>query len=193
MHDQQPLAYATAYFNVMELLVAEEVDHQLQAIPHNLAQYLNRSEIETFALNCLPALYAASEQGLIHQREKAQQQLQPLITQAVRRAFAAVQRDPLRASQPLEIGVPQSKADVALVLLQEVMQLPHLTWEKALEVLAELAQQEPDKGPTPAAQSPAPPVAAVEYGKRANELKSTALRPGIYGCRTAWIPERRQS
>lgn len=56
MRRQHLITYSTAYINVMELLVTDEVDRQLQTTPHQLARYLNRRDIETFALNRLPAL-----------------------------------------------------------------------------------------------------------------------------------------
>ncbi|WP_204139081.1 late competence development ComFB family protein [Halomicronema sp. CCY15110] len=184
----------------MELLVADEVDRQLQDLPSRLAKYLKRSEIETFALNRLPALYAASERGLDYQRAKAQKELPGQITQAVRQALAAVQGDPLRAAQPLQIDAPQQQAEAALALLQQWLEAPNLTWDKALAVLAQ-CQRQPTSHPQSVAQAlvsptPLPPTrraTAQGYAKEASELKSTALRPGVYGCRTTWIPKQRQA
>lgn len=198
MSTQQPLTPATTHFNVMELLVAEEVDRQLQDIPPRLARYLKRSEIETFALNRLPALYAASEQGVHYQQVKAQQQLGAQITQAVRQALAAVQGDPLRASQPLQIKLPNPQADAALELLQQWMQSPDLTWDRALVALSKLQQRQAQARKSPgkvAAEGVAPtaPRPSTVYSRCASELNSTALRPGVYGCRTAWVPKQRRS
>jgi len=109
MLSQQPLTPATTHINIMELLVAEEVDRQLQALPIRLSRYLKRSEIEAFALNRLPALYAASEKGVQYQRTKAQKQLQAQITQAVRQALAAVQGDPSGPRNPCTLRLPIPK------------------------------------------------------------------------------------
>lgn len=201
MFSQPPLSHSTSHVNVMELLVAEEVEHQLQALPVRLTRYLQRSEIETFALNRLPALYAASEKGLEYQRIKAQQELQPQITRAVRQAFAAVQGDPLRVSQPLAITVPQQQAEAALTLLQQWMKIPNLTWDQALKMLGELQRQKTqqirEQASTSAAIAPRPAAEATDpaegYTKRASDLDSTALRPGVYGCRTAWIPKHKRA
>jgi len=89
------------YNNVMELMVAEEVDSQMAELPSDLARYIKPLEVATYALNKLPPLYASSEEGWQRQQQRAQQQWSSQITVAVRRAIAAVQRDPLRKSTPL--------------------------------------------------------------------------------------------
>jgi hypothetical protein len=200
MLSQPQLTPSTTHFNVMELLVADEVDRQLQNLPPRLAKYLKRSEIETFALNRLPALYAASERGLDYQRAKAQKELQEQITQAVRQALAAVQGDPLRAAQPLQIDAPQQPAEAALALLQQWLEAPDLTWDTALTVLAQHQRKQVAhvQGGAQTRTTTAPPVptrraVAEGYAKDCSELKSTALRPGVYGCRTTWIPKQRQA
>ena len=60
-----------AYTNVMERLVAEEVERQKAKLPPKLREYIKTVEVETFALNRLPALYASSEKGWQMQYEKA--------------------------------------------------------------------------------------------------------------------------
>jgi len=200
MLNQPQLTPSTTHFNVMELLVADEVDRQLQDLPPRLTKYLKRGEIETFALNRLPALYAASERGLEYQRAKAQTDLHPQITQAVRQALAAVQGDPLRTAQPLQIDAPQPHAEAALALLQQWLEAPDLTWDKALTVLAQQQRQQTfhAQGVAQAMASVAPPppvrrAVSEDYAKDCSELKSTALRPGVYGCRTTWIPKQHQA
>lgn len=86
--------------NVMEELVMNEIEKQTQSLPDGLKSYINVIEVATYALNRLPSFYASSQRGrqqqinqAIHHRAK--------IKQEVRRALAAVQRDPLRCSQPL--------------------------------------------------------------------------------------------
>jgi hypothetical protein len=200
MLSKPQLTQSTTYINVMELLVVDEVDLQLKNLPARLAQYLKRSEIETFALNRLPALYAASERGLEHQRVKAQKELQGQIARAVRQALAAVQGDPLRASKPLQIEAPQRQAETALSLLQNWLNTPDLTWDKALKALSQCQQQQTLNRESMAQAlqkaTPAPPPTprlVQGYAKKASELNSTALRPGVYGCRTAWIPKHRKA
>jgi hypothetical protein len=96
------------YHNIMEDLVAEEVRSQMALLSPRLTQYIQRSEVETYALNRLPTLYASSREGWLHQQKCARDQYQVKIKTAVRQALAAVQRDPLRSTTPLF----QEKEDV---------------------------------------------------------------------------------
>ena len=89
------------YHNVMEDLVAEEVRSQMALLSPRLTQYIDRSEVETYALNRLPTFYASSREGWLHQQKRARDEYQVQIRTAVRQALAAVQRDPLRNSTPL--------------------------------------------------------------------------------------------
>jgi hypothetical protein len=90
------------YKNVMELLVEDEVSRQYEALPPRMASYVNPTELVAYALNQLPALYATSEQGLEYQLKRGKEKYRRQIVQAVQRALAAVSRDPLRSSSPLQ-------------------------------------------------------------------------------------------
>ncbi|MCS6814976.1 MAG: late competence development ComFB family protein, partial [Cyanobacteria bacterium] len=70
--------------NVMEFLVAEEIEKQLKFVPARLAKYLNVQEISAFALNRLPALYATSERGWRQQCIKGKRDYGEKIKHAVR-------------------------------------------------------------------------------------------------------------
>ena len=87
--------------NVMEILVAEEVDRQLRRCPSTLLDYVKSVEVETYALNRLPPLYAASHEGLEYQKDRARRDYGSKIQTTVRQALVAVQQDPLRRSTPL--------------------------------------------------------------------------------------------
>lgn len=90
------------YKNVMELLVEEEVSRQYEALSPRIASYVNPTELVAYALNQLPALYATSEKGLEYQLRRGKEKYMAQIAQAVKRALAAVSRDPLRSSNPLQ-------------------------------------------------------------------------------------------
>ena len=81
--------------NVMEDLVHEEIVRQLRHYPKNLAGYINKVEVATYALNRLPALYASSHNGQSQQLQIARKKYKDQVVSAVRRAIAAVERDPL--------------------------------------------------------------------------------------------------
>lgn len=92
---------AEVHLNIMELLVQEEIEHQLKFYPKNLQTYINKVEVATYALNRLPPLYASSAIGKEHQKRTGKRKYKSQITSAVRRALAAIERDPIKQSVPL--------------------------------------------------------------------------------------------
>lgn len=93
------------YSNAWEPLVLEEVERQMQHLPPRLVEYLNPAQVIAYALNRLPALYATSEDGWHRQQQRAREQFGDQLVVAVRQGLAAVQRDPLRVSTPLNLPV----------------------------------------------------------------------------------------
>ena len=179
------------YINVMELLVAEEVEQQLRRLPTRVLKYVKPIEVETYALNRLPPLYAASEKGWHSQYQKARHQLRKEICDAVRQAIAAVQVDPLRASRPL-ISRPAAPARDALLLeeFRAALGQPNLTWESLLRKCrrARAARQglaTPSKPETEAYEPPEEPP----YAAYAAASQPAHWRPGTYG-ETSWHPKR---
>jgi len=82
--------------NIMEVLVSQEVDRQLKTLPPAAIAQINQLDVATYALNRLPPLYAASKEGIAHQREEANRKYQEAITSAVQSAIATVQKNPIR-------------------------------------------------------------------------------------------------
>ncbi|MBE9202885.1 late competence development ComFB family protein [Synechocystis salina LEGE 06099] len=161
------------HVNVMETLVYEEIDKQLRFYPKNLRNYLNLTEVATYALNRLPPLYASSVKGVEEQRRVAGRQYRSELTSAVRRAIAAVERDPLRHSEPIvsEIEVNYRGAESTLGQIQELLKRYHLlepvnkevTWDNCLPLLRQAflklttAQASPPPGVTERRAVPPPP------------------------------------
>ena len=127
----------TTYQNVMELLVAREVERQMHKLPQKLVQYIDRIEVATYALNRLPPLYASCEEGQRQQQLRGQKTFATQIATAVRQALIAVQRDPIRLSTPLirEEEVEYRVAYSALEGLRELLQSPQLSWENMVDVV----------------------------------------------------------
>ncbi len=75
------------FINVMEELVITETIAQITAIELNNDVQLDVGDIAAYALNRLPPLYATTEEGASYQRERAQKELQNLITQQVESAI----------------------------------------------------------------------------------------------------------
>jgi len=187
-------AHKKLYINVMEMLVAEEVSRQLASLPERVSKYVKRTEVETFALNRLPALYASSEKGLQHQYDRALHDYKPQIVSAVRQAFAAVQVDPIRLSQPLKLN---QEEEAVLQALRELLHQPELTWQAALKEIqriqnrrqatdAAAASPKSSAGGHPSSSSP------QDSSQESDFRHSTAWRPGTYGSRVSWKPHQKQ-
>ncbi|MEO1592323.1 MAG: late competence development ComFB family protein, partial [Cyanobacteria bacterium J06632_22] len=159
--------------NVMEVMVAEEVERQLAHLPPRVMRYIKPVEVETYALNRLPSLYASSEKGWQCQYDRAGRAMRQQVSDAVRQAIAAVQIDPIRAAEPLEV---RQGADAVEMLnkFRKALKKPNLTWEALLNHIKSTRQ-----GGASAAAAP-PPQAAGTAGSH---------RPGTYGG-DSWRPKR---
>ncbi|MBF2037411.1 MAG: late competence development ComFB family protein [Leptolyngbyaceae cyanobacterium T60_A2020_046] len=175
MGNVKPISHQTAYVNVMELLVNEEVDRQLKKLPERVLKYVKRQEVETYALNRLPALYASSEKGLQHQYERAQHEMRAKIQGAVRQALAAVQVDPIRLSQPIQVYEPDDGSQAVLQFLREWLRIPDLDWKTALLKIRQIQRRGNlvQSGTVTASTTP---------------QTSHSWRPGTYGSQVAWKP-----
>lgn len=123
--------------NVMETLIAEEIDEQLQHLSEKQLAQVKVPQIMAFALNRLPALYVTSEKGWRRQWGEGKGKLEKEIRTAVRHGMVAVQRDPLRAMSSLEAHPPDA-ADVALGQLRKLLQNHNLTWQNIVPLIQKL-------------------------------------------------------
>ncbi len=139
--------YNQVHQNVMEWLVAEEVENQLSQVSPRLAVYINKVEVATFALNRLPPLYASSEEGLRRQEKRAQKDYGHDIIRAVRHALAAVQRDPIRFSTPLlsQGNFDSEEAQAALEELREILPQRELSWKNLTKLVKQTVKQTKSK------------------------------------------------
>lgn len=123
--------------NVMEFLVAQEIERQIIRYPTNINRYINRVEVATYALNRLPPLYASSQEGLNRQKLRGRKEFSVEITKVVRQALAAVQKDLLRSSTPL-IAEEDRELENAKNALKELTDfLPHreFSWENLVKTI----------------------------------------------------------
>ena len=136
--------------NVMEVLVADEIERQIVRLPSNIKKFINPIEVATYALNRLPALYASSQQGFNKQKIKGRSEYSVKITQEVRKGFAAVQKDLLRSSTPLtadeqDLDRDLKEAKAALQELADYLPKKDLTWKNSVRLvkplLAEMQEQ----------------------------------------------------
>ena len=113
--------------NVMEALVAEEIDEQMQQLSVREQKTLERSQIMGYALNRLPGLYVTSEKGWERQWSQGKNKYQCQIKIAVRQGIAAVLRDPLRDVTVLS-SHPPDVAEAALNQLRRLLMRQELSW-----------------------------------------------------------------
>ncbi len=123
--------------NVMETLIAEEIDEQLQHLSEKQLAQVKVPQIMAFALNRLPALYVTSEKGWRRQWGEGKGKLEKEIRTAVRHGIAAVQRDPLRAMSSIEAHPPDA-ADVAMGQLRKLLQNHNLDWQNIVPLIQKL-------------------------------------------------------
>lgn len=182
-----------SYMNVMELLVTEEVEKQLKAMHPRLLKYVKRVEVETYALNRLPSLYASSEKGWQLQYEKAKRELHNQIKSAVRQALAAVQVDPIRSSEPLR-GQDNEAANLALNALREILRQPDLNWDGAITRLRTVLSRRGEQ-PSPTAANPADTSHRTRHRNSSSDIADVGQageqhghywRPGTYGSDVSW-------
>ncbi len=126
--------------NVMEDLVAEEIQRQLKRYPNNIVKFINRVEVATYALNRLPPLYASSHKGLNKQKIKGKSELQFKITQVVKEAICRIQQDLLRDSSPLTMELDQvsqklQEAEKALQELGAFLPYKETSWKNLVKTV----------------------------------------------------------
>lgn len=75
------------FINVMEELVISEAIARVTEIETTSDYVLDVGDIAAYALNRLPPLYATTQEGATHQRQRAKEELRELIIQQVREAI----------------------------------------------------------------------------------------------------------
>jgi hypothetical protein len=101
--------------NLMEILVKEAIFQEFKKLPLNLSQVLRPEEIAAYALNRLPSLYICSEEGQFYQRQKAEE-MRDKIQLVVKQSMAAIMRDPLRKSTPIQVSTIDAFTEVNSIL-----------------------------------------------------------------------------
>ncbi|MEA5579172.1 late competence development ComFB family protein [Anabaena sp. UHCC 0451] len=134
INNSKQLAFKKHCCNVMETLVIEEVEKQIQGLPVKIVQYVKVPEVVAFALNRLPGMYATSKRGWQRQWHHGKTEFSQKITMAVRQGIVAIQRDPLRVNDPLNLQEDRSATD-ALDKLKIVLQCEDLSWDQLPDVI----------------------------------------------------------
>ncbi|MBO9999747.1 MAG: late competence development ComFB family protein [Cyanobacteria bacterium SID2] len=143
------LHLAKEYINVMEVLVAEEVENQLQDFSQTMLPYIRKADVATYALNRLPCLYASSKEGFERQKKLGIKKYSKQIEVAVRQALIAIQRDPIRRFTPL---LSPEELEYQGALLQLVSSLPkhsNLRQEVARALRKAISIEKPPRAVSP--------------------------------------------
>jgi Late competence development protein ComFB len=140
--------------NAMELLVAEEIERQLEFLSWDDKDFINKIEVATYALNRLPSLYASSEEGIAWQKRKGQKEYQTQITDTVREALEIVQKDPARFYTPLSSSEKQEmqEAKEALQELSEWLWMQqselsqnNVSWRELIDFIKQIVSHSVEK------------------------------------------------
>jgi hypothetical protein len=125
-----------ASVNVMEVVVFKRVQYYLTRFSGGLLRNVSAKEIELYALNRLPAIYASSEEGWHYQYLKAKEQLLDVIDTAVKESIYAIACSLNGKSDELQLYSTVSPEDLHLQELSKILQVPNLSWSEVGNVVA---------------------------------------------------------
>lgn len=140
--------------NAMELLVAEEIEQQLESLSWEDKDFINKIEVATYALNRLPSLYASSEEGISWQKRKGQKEYQTQITDTVREALEIVQKDPARFYTPLSSSEQQEMQEAKealqelsewLWMYQSELSQNNVSWRELIDFIKQIVSHSVEK------------------------------------------------
>lgn len=130
-----PAGEISNYGNAMEPLVIEELEVQLQKLPVEAVEKINKNEAIAYALNRLPALYSTTEEGWYWQQERAREKLADLIAKVVGWAIRKTQKPKGNFIKPLPN--PNTASEAALERLKKLLVCEELSWENLPDVVEE--------------------------------------------------------
>lgn len=128
--------------NAVEDIVIKEARLQREALRADVKQRIQLHEVAAYALNRLPTLYAATQNGWLEQCSRSRNELDLEIANAVRRGIHILQiGDPLHDTTPL----PETEFNCnakSLIKLREVLSKPNMRWSDVPpKVEAEIAKK----------------------------------------------------
>ena len=119
------------YRNIVELLVEQEVEHQLSKLPAHVTELLPSIQVVTYVLNRLKPFYACTERGFEEQLKRAEQELRGEIRKTVKIAMNLVYQNPIHGFSPLQ----QDSKEVALKKLRGLLQDESIQWHDLPQIL----------------------------------------------------------
>ena len=123
------------YRNAMEPLVIEELEFQLQNLPVEAAEKINKTEAIAYALNRVPPLYSTTQEGWYWQQQRAREKFLDLIAKAVAWAIKRTQKPNKNFIRPLPN--PHATSEAALERLKNLLVCEELSWDNLPDVVEE--------------------------------------------------------
>lgn len=133
--------------NVMETLVASELERQAQCLSAEERDNLDRGAVMAYALNRLPVRYALAPEDRCKHRDRLSRRLSPLVREAVSWGIKAVCHHP----RPVSTTLPnESPPETTLRELAALLECDNLTWDNLAATveatLLRVESQRPHKG-----------------------------------------------
>ncbi|OIP71930.1 MAG: hypothetical protein AUK48_11865 [Oscillatoriales cyanobacterium CG2_30_44_21] len=131
---------SASYFvvNVLEVLVKQEVVHQISKMGNVLPRQVGLDDVCAYVLNRLPSMYATTEQGIVWQTQRANEQLSSQIESTIIQALMTLSKTPRRLTDPIPLLKFEEDCEQAIAELRQMFQRNDITW-KNIFPLAEYA------------------------------------------------------
>lgn len=99
----------STFLNAMESLTILEIEKQLQKLPQEIVDSINKADVTAYSLNRLPPMYFTTQKGKIWQQQRSQK-LADMISRVVSLGIKAAQRNNKVFSTPLHPSFADKKA-----------------------------------------------------------------------------------
>jgi Late competence development protein ComFB len=120
---------ASCFFvNALEKVIVPIAKSQTERLAMVLARKVKLEDVVVYALNRLPPLYATSEQGLIQQRQRANEELANEIESVVVQAILTLSKAPKRLVGPLPLTKFDQEHEQALIEIRQILKREDITW-----------------------------------------------------------------
>ena len=128
---------SASYFliNVLEDLVQKEVKNQLTNMANVLPRKVGIDDVSAYVLNRLPAMYATTEQGIIWQTQKVQEQISSQIESTVIQSLMALSKTPRRLTEPIPLLKFEEECNQAITEIRHIFHRDDVTWRNVASLV----------------------------------------------------------
>jgi len=122
--------------NVLEDVVVAEAINQLRFSAEGVRDKINISEVAAYALNRLPPMYATSEEGIEHLREKSLVGMGTVI-----QSIMTLSRLPRRIDAPIPVLKFEEEQESALSQVRQIAQRDDITWRNISKLVEDALEE----------------------------------------------------